>query len=189
MNEFVRWRIVYTMVRIYTTRMSHTKLEYYQEYIACVEDILDHPAVQQLDEFTHHNNMTRLEHCRNVGYYSYLICRKMGLDARSAARGGLLHDFFLYDWRIEEGDDSAAHIKNHPKVALENAEKYFDLNDTEREIIALHMWPKADVKPTYKETYCICSVDKYCALLEGSKAALPLARRRTAKLAFAMQSL
>lgn len=42
---------------------------------------------------------SRFQHSLNVSYYSFIICRKFGLDAYSAARAGLLHDLYYYDWK------------------------------------------------------------------------------------------
>lgn len=176
------------MIRTYTTKMSHTKLENYEEFLYSVEDILDHPLVQEMDKFTHHKNTTTLEHSKSVAYYNYILCKKFKLDAISAARGGMLHDFFLYDWH-ELDEDAHQHAFTHPKVALRNAEECFALNDKEREIIAMHMWPLAKGLPTHKETYCICLTDKYCALLEGSNTSETIQRRRYAKLEWALSTL
>ena len=176
------------MFRIYTTRSSQVKLEHYEEFLDCVEDLLEHPVVQEMGRYQHHGNTTTLEHCMNVAYYNYVFCRKFGLDARSAARGGLLHDLFLYDWHTVSLTNKE-HAYLHPKVALANAEKYFDLNDIEREIISMHMWPYAQGRPMYLETYCICLTDKYCATLEASKVYRPIEGMRSRKLAFAMSTL
>ena len=58
------------------------------------------------------------------------------------------------------------HAFRHPTIALENAEKYFDLNDTEREMIKKHMWPTTIVFPKRKETWIIVWADKTCAIRE-----------------------
>jgi uncharacterized protein len=89
----------------------------------------------------------------------------MGLDYRSAARGGLLHDFFLYDWHIKKSHEGL-HGFIHPRVALENANKYFHLNDMEQDVICKHMWPMTIKPPKYKEAYIVDAIDKYCAFME-----------------------
>ena len=159
------------------------KLAHYDEFEECVADMLVDPVVLQMNGFFQHHGVSRYEHCRMVAYYSFLLCKKLGLDARSAARAGMVHDLFLYDWRSREaeGPDSK-HAYHHPQVALANAEKRFELNDREREGIAMHMWPLAKGRPQFKETYCIAAVDKYCACIELCGANRPLQRRRTRKL-------
>ena len=102
-----------------------------------------------------------------MAYNNYKICNKLGLDARSAARGGMLHDLFLYDWREHSkktGD--RLHAITHPITAYRNACKYFHLNKVEKEVITKHMWPVSVIPPRYPETYVICLTDKYCGSRE-----------------------
>jgi uncharacterized protein len=94
-----------------------------------------------------------------------LVCRYLGLDYCSAARGGLLHDFFLYDWHITK-QQKGLHGFTHPYTALKNANRFFNLNDLEKDIIVKHMWPLTIRLPKYKETLIVVLVDKYCAIME-----------------------
>ena len=121
------------------------KLAHYDEFEECVADMLVDPVVLQMNGFFQHHGVSRYEHCRMVAYYSFLLCKKLGLDARSAARAGMVHDLFLYDWRSREaeGPDSK-HAYHHPQVALANAEKRFELNDREREGIATQLVASRD---------------------------------------------
>ena len=50
--------------------------------------------------------------------------------------------------------------------ALNNADKYFKLNDVERDIILKHMWPLTVIPPKTMEGYVVMYVDKYCGFLE-----------------------
>lgn len=160
------------------------KYELYQEYISYVEDILNHPEVQKMKDIPHHGSTNTLDHVMHVSYYTFLICKKYNLDARSGARAGLLHDFFLYDWHKKD-DPKIVHTLNHPKIALMNAEKYFELNDVEREMILLHMYPMVEgfQQPKYKETHVIQFVDKLCAISEVMKVVPKLVERRLQKIA------
>jgi uncharacterized protein len=65
-----------------------------KEYINLVKDILMNEEFKRLKEFYHHNSSI-YEHARRVSFLSYKICKYLKLDYRAAARGGLLHDFFL----------------------------------------------------------------------------------------------
>ena len=69
-----------------------------KEYMDFVKDIVENPVVQQMKEYNHHSHTTCFEHSVHVSYYNYLICKKLGWDVKAAAKGGLLHDLFLYDW-------------------------------------------------------------------------------------------
>ncbi len=146
------------------------------EYLAEVEDILSSRVFQSMSEFIQHGTTTCLEHCINVSYRSYLTCKKYGLDARAAARGGLLHDLFLYDWHDHfEKTGDRFHGLTHPKAALENAEKAFDLTDTERDIILNHMWPLTLRAPATKEAYVVIYHDKATGFRETF--GMPVLRR------------
>lgn len=138
-----------------------------QEFYDCIKDIVSHPAVLRMKEFYQHCDTDCYEHCLNVAYNNFCICKYLGLDARSAARGGMLHDLFLYDWRFHRrktGD--RLHAITHPITAYRNAVKYFQLNKIEKEVITKHMWPVSVIPPRYPETYIICLTDKYCGSME-----------------------
>ncbi len=138
-------------------------------YYDCVRDIIDAPEIERLKDITHHISTTRYQHCVNVSYYGFIICRKLRLDARSAARAGLMHDMFYYDRREfnsarEKGQ--LRHSAKHSYIASENASHITDISEKEKDMIEKHMWPMTRPRPSYKETYIITFVDKYCAVLE-----------------------
>lgn len=140
------------------------------EFKEIVNDIITNPNVKALREHMQHMHTSRFEHCQMVAYYTYLICKKMGLDYISAARGAMLHDFYFYDWRNKHVEGQKKfHAMRHPNIALTNALDLFDLNDLERDIIKKHMWPVTIVPPAYKESLIVTFVDKYCATVEFCK--------------------
>lgn len=136
-------------------------------YYDTVKDLLEHELVQKMKEYTQHGCTSTFQHCINVSYYNYKLCRFFNLDARAGARAGLLHDFFLYDWYThtkETGDHF--HGMTHPRAALNNACRHFELSECEKDIILKHMFPLTITPPSYKETVVIILVDKYCGLVE-----------------------
>lgn len=135
------------------------------KFYECVKDLIEHEDVLKMKEFKQHCDINCFQHCINVAYYSYKICKACRLDYKSAARGALLHDMFLYDWRITKLE-KGKHAFRHPAIALENAEKTFMLNSVEKDIIKKHMWPLTVVPPKYGEAFIISCVDKYCAVKE-----------------------
>ena len=139
-----------------------------EEYFKCVEDLLCSDPVKLMDEYVQHGSTSTLEHCINVSYQLYKISKKLKLDYKSSARAGLLHDMFLYDWHSEPKADSFfnQHGFTHAKTALDNACKYFDVNDVMKDCILNHMWPATTAKPATKEGLILTFVDKYCASLE-----------------------
>ncbi len=139
-----------------------------KEFHDSVNDILANEEFIKLKNYFHHNSSI-YEHAVNVAYFSYRICKFMKLDHRSAARGALLHDFFLYDWRNHDVPDlprEKYHGIEHPGIALTNAEKHFVLNDMEKDIIVKHMWPLTISPPRYKESFIVTFADKYLSSRE-----------------------
>lgn len=134
----------------------------------CIRDLVESEDVQKMCNFTQHGDTTTFDHCLMVSFKSFRFCRKFKLDYRAAARGGLLHDLFLYDWHDK---DSGVNLHGfyHPGIALKNAENSFILDDKEREIIKKHMWPLTVVPPKCREAYVICYFDKTCTLKEVFK--------------------
>ena len=138
------------------------------DYADCVRDLLCNDKVRSMRGFIQHGGVTCLEHCVLVSYRSYVVCRGLGLDYRAAARGGLLHDMFLYDWHVKSGRHGL-HAFSHPGEALKNAESQFALNGREKDIIRSHMWPLTLRPPKTKEAFWVSCVDKYCALAETGR--------------------
>lgn len=137
------------------------------EYYTLVADLMESSVVKGMNEYMQHGCITTFQHCLNVSYYNYLICKLLSLNARAAARAGLLHDLFLYDWHTHKTPAGGRnHAFSHPGTALANAEKYFALTDVEKDIIAKHMFPVTVSMPGYRETWVIILTDKFCALIE-----------------------
>ena len=138
-----------------------------KEYIEIVSELLKNEKVLEMKQYRQHHNISCFDHCLFVSYNTYLICKKHKLDYISAARAGLLHDLFLYDWRKRENGRKGLHAFTHPKEALKQALTITELNDKEQDIIENHMWPVTPKFPRYKETYIITLVDKYSAVAEA----------------------
>lgn len=141
-----------------------------EEFNLIIEDLISNETVQKMKNYKQHYDTSCFEHCKNVAFYSYLICKKYHLDYISVARAGMLHDLFLYDWRKRENGRIGLHAFTHPKTALQNALKLFPLNEKEIDIILKHMWPVTLRFPKYAESYIITFVDKYCAIQESIQA-------------------
>lgn len=138
-----------------------------KEYMSIVAKILENKKVQEMKLYRQHFDVSCFDHCLYVSYNSYLICKKHNLDYISAARAGMVHDLFLYDWRKREDGRKGLHALTHGKTAYENASKFLDLNKIEKDIIIKHMWPVTISLPKYKETFVVTYVDKYFAIAEG----------------------
>ncbi len=139
-----------------------------EEYYETIADILQHEEFLKLKDYFHHNSSI-YHHVHDVAYLSYRISKYLKLDYRSTARGALLHDFFLYDWRNHDVPDLPRrkfHGLEHPAIAAANAKKHFSINDMEEDIIKKHMWPLTFIPPKYKESYIVSFADKYLSSKE-----------------------
>ena len=139
------------------------------EFNEILSDILSNETVKQMHNYIQHGEISCYTHCYCVAYYTYLICKKLKLDYKSAVRGAMLHDLFLYDWHTTSPADineKGVHAWAHPRIALKNASKIFNLNDTEKDIIRNHMWPVTLKFPKTKEAFIVSCMDKYSATAE-----------------------
>ena len=147
------------------------------EYFEIVNDILLNKNVLSMKDYIQHGTTSCFDHSLNVSYYSYILCKKLNLDTKSAARAGLLHDLFLYDWHTSTLSKNSPIMKKHafyhPYIALKNANKCFKLNKIEKDIIVKHMWPLTIILPKYKESYIIALVDKLCCIIESLYMIIP----------------
>lgn len=148
-------------------KKKYSDQEMKREFYESIQDILHHPVVLQMKQYYQHCETDCYQHCLAVAYYNFYICKTLNLDAVSAARGGMLHDLFLYDWRkYSQRTGDHFHAMSHPWTAYRTAKQFFQLNDIEKEVITKHMWPVTLFPPKYAETYVICFTDKYCGTLE-----------------------
>lgn len=138
-----------------------------KEYKKCVRDIAKHDAVERMKHFEHHGETSCYQHSLHVSYYNYIICKKLGLDYKAAARAGMLHDLFMYDWHYYKSPkNERMHGFQHADKALKNAGKYFKLTEKEGDMIKKHMFPLTITPPKYRETCVIVLTDKFCSMCE-----------------------
>lgn len=130
-----------------------------------VKDLLCSNDVMAMKDIKQHSSVNCLEHSLFVSYVSYRICFFFGWDFIAAARGGLLHDLFLYNQHKRENYEGI-HLRTHPKTALKNANKICELSEIEKDVILKHMWPLTFKLPKYKESLVVNITDTMCAILE-----------------------
>ena len=132
------------------------------EFCRLTGELLESEPVRMMGRWQHHGRITTLDHSLFVAYRSFRAARWLRLDERAAARGGLLHDLYLYDPR-----DKSAHpgsqCFDHPRAAARNAEQVTKLSDKERNIILSHMWPLGGALPRSLEALLVDLVDTFCA--------------------------
>jgi uncharacterized protein len=74
--------------------------------------------------------------------------------------GSILHDYYLYDWRIDKSK-MKHHMSSHPYTAAENAAHDFGIHESIQKVIQSHMWPVNFRNfPETKEARIISNADK-----------------------------
>lgn len=139
-----------------------------KDYWEHVEDLMADTAVQSMRLLPQHaKGVSCYHHSVLVSYSSFCICSVLGLDARAAARGGLLHDLYLYNWLVPSSHPGVNHAFGHPAEALKNARSRFPVSPREADIIATHMFPLTVTK-IYGclESLVVSTMDKVCAMGE-----------------------
>ncbi len=139
------------------------------EYYMIVKDILENDEFKKRLNYHHHENKSVFLHSLMVSIYSYKITKKLNWDYKSAAIGGLLHDFYYNDWQTTSNKNKPFFKKHgfvHAKEAKDNSKLHFDefMNEKIEDIILKHMFPLNIKPPKYKESWVINIVDKYCSL-------------------------
>ena len=135
--------------------------------LRALDGVCGHGRFDETAGYIQHGNTSCMRHTVAVAYYSYRLVKKLHIKCRTneLIRGALLHDYFLYDWhkrKLSEG----LHGFTHPKTALENASRDFQLTDTEKNIIERHMFPLTLIPPVTIEGWVVCLVDKACSAYE-----------------------
>lgn len=123
---------------------------------------------RELKNIIHHGN-NRLNHINRVAKLSFTLSKKLGLDYISCTRGAILHDFFTLDDINKKDYKFKSFLRKHPDEALNNAKKYFEVNDIESDIILSHMFPITKKRPIYKESVIVCLADKLVSIYEFFK--------------------
>ena len=86
--------------------------KYKNQYLNYVSDLMQDTAVQSMRLLPQHRaGVSCYHHSVLVSYASWRVCDWLGLDARAAARGGLLHDFYLYNWRDAASHPGIRHVE------------------------------------------------------------------------------
>ena len=139
-----------------------------ETFVRKLEEMENDPKIRLLEQFPQHDGNTTFQHCHNVAVYSYYLEMRLQweIDAESLVMGAMLHDYYLYDARNSDLSDYQ-HGISHPKVAVKNASKYFELTPKVENIIRSHMWPLPfSERPRSKEAVLVNMADKYCAYQE-----------------------
>lgn len=114
-----------------------------------------------------HGKITVYSHTRSVAETSLAICKALGINADEKAiiTGALLHDYYLYDWH--DCNLMQLHGFHHPRIAMNNAIRDYQVDEKIQNIILSHMWPLTlTYLPMSKEAIVVCLADKISAAKE-----------------------
>jgi len=138
------------------------------EYINIIKPIITNEEFLKRKYYHHHENRSVYGHSLMVSIRSYKLAKKLGLDYKSAAIAGLLHDFYYKDWqdKIKKEKFFQKHGFTHANEALLNSRTYFPelLNERIENAILRHMFPLNKIPPKYIESWIITVSDKYVSL-------------------------
>ena len=119
----------------------------------------------EMKNYLSHSDISVYTHSVKVAYtaYRFAVKHRIPCDLRALVRGGLLHDYYLYDWH-DPNKGFRWHGFKHHRFALANAERDFVLSGRERNIIASHMFPLTFWSlPKCREAWLVTIADKIVA--------------------------
>lgn len=142
----------------------------YSEFSEHLEDITNNELYRSMHEHRHHGSVSTLEHSVRVAATCGKVCQAFhikNVDKCSLLKASLLHDFYLYDWHMEDNGEHKWHGFHHADKAIKNARKEFKLSKKEMRIMHSHMWPlNLSRVPKCREAWILCLTDKYVSLME-----------------------
>ncbi len=139
-----------------------------EEFFEIISEILNSEEYQKRKKYKHHGEKSVYDHCLSVSMKSYKIAKIMGMDYKSAAIGGLLHDFYYKPWQENKEKKSFLKLHGfvHAKEALQNSKQNYPqyMNKRVENIIVRHMFPLNIIPPRYVESWVITIVDKIVSM-------------------------
>ena len=132
------------------------------EFESIIQPILEIDEYLKLKEMRHHG-ITRFDHCERVAKFTYRFTKFFHLNYNEATFAAMLHDFFTTEVKKVNVYSKMA---RHPKIAVDNSSKYFELSDLEKDIILTHMFPVTVKPPKYLESWIVDFIDDVVALYE-----------------------
>ena len=138
------------------------------EFYEIIEPIITNEEFLKRKNFSHHGEESVYDHSLKVGFLAFKMAKKLKLDAKSTAIGGILHDFYTTPWVNSEKTKKIwkMHGFTHAKIAYDNALTYFSkyMNSKIKDIILKHMWPLNIKLPRYREAWLVTLADKWVSL-------------------------
>ncbi len=155
--------------------LSNKSLRFAEQY----KEITRNPRYLLLKQVPRHGSTNTYDHSIRVAMMAHALAPYFHVDAESAARVGLLHDFCFVDYHkkdpeVEKAYNGRWYCFYHPEDAVKNAEAegYF-LSLKEKKAIWSHMFPLSTSIPSSRLGCILTLSDKYVALEESLANAEP----------------
>ena len=148
--------------------MTKEENRFFREILA---EVRANSRLDEMKQYVSHSDISVYTHSVKVAYtaYRFAVKHQIPCDLRALVRGGLLHDYYLYDWH-DPNKGFRWHGFKHHRFALANAERDFPLTGRERNIIAAHMFPLTFWSiPKCREAWLITVADKIVASEETAR--------------------
>ena len=133
------------------------------------QTFLNDERIKKMRDINMHRGSNTYEHSFKVAKKSIRYAnrsRRKNIDFKVVLVGAILHDYYLYDWRIEK-NKRKKHGRNHPYISSENASKDFQISEKTKKVIESHMWPiNMKEYPTSREAKIVSLCDKMVSLGE-----------------------
>lgn len=138
---------------------------------SAVKRLCEEGPYEENKKYIQHGRLSVFGHCVHVACTCCEIADRLHLPVsrEELIRGALLHDFFLYDWH-EPVLAHKIHGYTHPKKAMNNAIRFYNITKREKAMVRWHMFPLTPHPPTNLEAWIICISDKFCTVQEVMKA-------------------
>ena len=135
--------------------------EIYQYYF-------NHPLVQRMKNISMHRGSNCFEHSFKVAKKAVNRCKDRKVDLETLLIASILHDYYLYDWRVHP-ELKKGHGRRHPYLAAKKAKEDFNVSYEVQCCIASHMWPiNFKEYPRTREAKELSYHDKRTAIIEAS---------------------
>ena len=139
-----------------------------KELEALYQKLKADPLILKMKEIPMHRGSNCYIHSFKVTKYAVkrALKKKKTYNLKDVIVGCVLHDYYLYDWRVEH-DKRKKHGSQHPLIAEKNAKRDFDISPEVSEIIKTHMWPiNLKQYPHSKEAKLVDFADDVIATIE-----------------------
>ena len=134
------------------------------------QSFLNNEKILKMKEIPMHRGSNCYEHAFKVvkrAIHHVEISTKKDINLEVVLIGAILHDYYLYDWRVDKSK-RRKHAHDHELIAAENASRDFAISPEVKIVIETHMWPLNFKKyPKTREAKIVSINDKIVALCES----------------------